>query len=696
MTAAAVGGRTHLNVDGAWRGFHRRGLDVVDGRLRLAALPAGPTAPAPPAAPPTGPAGLAVAPDRTVFFTDGATVVAIDGCDGAQHPVPCLGGEGDGWTRFHGPSGLLVHSGRGALLVADTGNDRVQLFDLRSHQLLDVWDGLDRPVALAADAAGGVYVLDHGGIRRFTAGGEPDRRFAATGVSGVAVAVLDRPDGPLVCVLDRAGPSIDVLDGTGARLGVLEPDLTAPLGLAVTADAIYVGERDGVVRLGWDGDRVGVATGRSGPVAALALDGRGGLWVHPGSGAPLRLVLGAGAVRRGIAWGGPFGGIDGKAGVVAKEWQRLVATVAALPVDAHVRFFVHTTGSPLAGPPVDEDGPVPFPAPAWSAGPPDLDQFLVRRPAARYAWVGMHLSGEGATSAEVAQVRLDFDQPGYLEHLPTIYEAPADGFLPRYLALAGSLFGEVEAATAGLTGLLDPAAAPPEFLAELARWLAVDAGGTGAGWDTADLRDAVAAAYTETAARGTVAGLRAAVCRATGVDVVIEEPIAQTSWWALAAGGDDPAAERETSLLGITTMLAGAEPQGAVLGSTATLGRAQLITDTEYGMQLFDTVAHRFTVRVHRGACFSPRLLARLRDVLDREKPAHTEYALCVVEPGLAVGLARVGVDTVVAGGPSPGGGKPGGFVLGGEPPGRVGQGGIGVTTRLGTAGPISGATEES
>ena len=691
MTPAPEPDLVNLNTDGVWRGFQRRGLDIVDGRLRLASLPSlvGSSATGPQ---PAGPSGLAVDAEGTIYFTDSGahTIARIDGCDGTQDPLPCVGRPGEDPTRLRDPAGLLMHPGRGALLVADTGNDRVQVFDLRSHQLLDVWDGFDRPLDLDADPAGDVYVVDRGRVRRFTAGGKVDRGFAVVQplTDPVGVAVLDGPvpDGSVVGVLDRTRATLLVVDPTGRRLAEIDLDVTAPLGLAVTADAIYVGENGAVVRLGWDGSRVGVAAGWSGPVAALALDGRGGLLVHPGgSGPPVRLALGVAFVRHGIAWGGPFGGFS----LREKHWHRLVAALGALAADARAQFFVHTTDSPVAAPPVDESGPDPFPAPAWSPGPPDLGELLVRRAATRFAWVGIRLSGEGASTADVEQVRLEFDRASYVEHLPAIYGDGPDAFLPRYLALAQGLFGEVEDATAGLSRLLDPAAAPEPFLAALTRWLAVD---VEAGWDNAELRDAVATAYPESAGRGTVAGLRQSVRRATGVEILIEEPIVAAAWWALAGDEDNPGAERETSVLGVTTMLAAAEPQGAVLGSTATVDRSHLIENAEYGMPLFDAVAHRFTVRVHRGAVYSPQRLAAVEAVLERERPAHTEYAICVVDPGLAVGTGRIGIDTVLAGDPPPArldgaAVLGGGFVLGGDPPGRIGQrGGIGVATRLGSA----------
>jgi phage tail-like protein len=725
MSATSGGGArepgfVYLNRDNAWLGFRWRNLDLDDGRLRLAGLPSlagsGPgTVAGLPA--PDGPAGVDVAPDGTIFFTDqdGHTVARVDGCDGTHRPVACLGGEGEEPTRFRDPAGLLVHPG-GLLLVADAGNHRVQVFDLATLQLLAVWGAgpteppapsqqpgrFDTPCALAADPSGHVYVVDRGNrrVQRFTPAGQVDAGFWAT-LAGEAslddpvdATVVDDPDGPLVCILDRGRTALLTADTAGHRLDEHALDVTGdPFGLAVTGRAVYTGDnepdRGRVLRLRRDGSLVGAAHGYAGPVAALALDSRGGLLVHPGgSGPPVRLALGAWFVRQGIVWGGPFGGFTNR----AKAWHRLAATVA-LPTGAHAQFFVHTTDDPAASPPVDEAGPDHFPAPAWSPGPPDLAEHLIHAPEATLAWIGVRLGGEGATTPAVEQVRLDFDNSTYLDHLPAIYreDTTADAFLPRFLALAESVFGEVEDEIHGLGRLLDPAAAPAPFLAQLARWLALR---PSAAWDEAELRTAVAAAYAEAAARGTAAGLRAALRRFVGVDALIEEPVVQTAWWALAAGEGRPEAERESSVLGVTTVLAAAEPQGAVLGSTTTVNRSQLIGGDEYGAPLFEGVAHRFTVRLYQGGAYSEERRRAVEALLELEKPAHTEYLVCRVEPRLAIGMqSRVGVDAIVGGEPPPASldeyalvGER--LVLGGQPPGRVGAaGGVGVTTRLGRAG---------
>ena len=183
-----------------------------------------------------------------------------------------------------------------------------------------------------------------------------------------------------------------------------------------------------------------------------------------------------------------------------------------------------------------------------------------------------------------------------------------------------------------------------------------------------------------------------AVRRFIGAEVRIEEPILQVGWWALARDEGSPPLEAGTSILGLTTMLASAEPQGAVVGTTAVLDGSHLLAQEEFGSPLFEDVAHQFTVQLYRGQSYSDEKRDDVRAILDREKPAHTIYHLCVIEPRMRVGVqARIGIDAIVAGPPSP---TPLGqplhaageaLVLGGDPPGRIGESSrIGQTTRLG------------
>jgi hypothetical protein len=134
-------------------------------------------------------------------------------------------------------------------------------------------------------------------------------------------------------------------------------------------------------------------------------------------------------------------------------------------------------------------------------------------------------------------------------------------------------------------------------------------------------------------------------------------------------------------------VLAPAELDGAVVGTTAILDGSYLAGEEGLGAHLYESVAHQFCVQVYERQAASPRALALVRAVVEREKPAHTAWHLCVVRPRLRVGYqASLGIDTVL-GGPAParrlGAGPE--LVLAGEPPGRLGEGTrLGTGTRLG------------
>jgi hypothetical protein len=137
-------------------------------------------------------------------------------------------------------------------------------------------------------------------------------------------------------------------------------------------------------------------------------------------------------------------------------------------------------------------------------------------------------------------------------------------------------------------------------------------------------------------------------------------------------------------------MLSASQPQGSVLGSTATLDYSNLITNEQFGAPLFEGVAHQFTVQLYQSELSCTDTMDQAKSVLDQEKPAHTDYHLCIIQPRLRVGFqARLGIDTVVADtsrdGISGNETVNGNYLLGGEPTGTIGnQNRVGIETKVG------------
>jgi phage tail-like protein len=126
--------------------------------------------------------------------------------------------------------------------------------------------------------------------------------------------------------------------------------------------------------------------------------------------------------------------------------------------------------------------------------------------------------------------------------------------------------------------------------------------------------------------------------------------------------------------------LSGSSQQGFDVGN-AVVGESRPQAFDEFGAGLCTDYAHLFTVIAPAGRCWRAEDRRALRDVIDAEKPAHTDYHLCFVEPRMRVGFqARLGIDAIVAS--TPPGGRLGETTLGSSsyladaPPGgtRVGS----------------------
>lgn len=158
------------------------------------------------------PRGIAVGPDDTVYFTDGASVRALH-TDGRLAALP---------GRFIAPAGLAIGTD-GTVFVADAGNHVVKAItpggDVRTvagqagtaghNDGKGIAAHFDQPAGLALDAAGSLLVAD--------AGNRALRKIAASGaVSTLAQRLPLLPQG---VVLDAHG-SVVVYDASAAlRIG---------------------------------------------------------------------------------------------------------------------------------------------------------------------------------------------------------------------------------------------------------------------------------------------------------------------------------------------------------------------------------------------------------------------------------------------------------------------------------------------
>jgi phage tail-like protein len=363
------------------------------------------------------------------------------------------------------------------------------------------------------------------------------------------------------------------------------------------------------------------------------------------------------------------------------SWRRLEA-MAEVPPGTRCELVYHLSLDTTA-PDVHPSDPDAFPSP-WVNPGPDLTDLYLADQEAKYLWVGGHLLGDGVSTPVLRQIRAEFDHPGYIENLPAIFrEDGHEDFLKRLLSLLEGQFTDVEREFEILNLLLHPYASDASRLEWLASFLALELPPELA---PDKQRELVATAFTRYARRGTPAAIVEAIRMETGVTVNIVEPLQQVAWWSLAAEAECPPQPTVFGgMLGLDTVLGSCEPQGAVVGETATLDRSHLLTAEEYGVPLFDEAAHQFSVYVYAGDAACERTMQQVREVVEREKPAHTMAQLCVIPARMRIGYqATLGIDSVIAA-PAPAGRLGDAQVLlDGPPAGHVGTDTrVGLSTRL-------------
>ncbi len=254
--------RQHWNQNDEWPRVRRFGLEVDpdSGALTLRKLPGPPerigTVPGDPDAAPT-PAGLAVGADGAVYVSDPAAnrVHRLDPLAVAATPLGCVCSTGSEVGQLRTPMGLAFQTCRNRLLIADTGNCRIQVVDPIRERVVAVWGqtwpyetprpcgsngGLDAPEQLACDRAGNVYVVDRNE--------EGKRRLVKLDRDGVAVGVFFPAAAPNSTdeVLHVAVGTVNCESGDGVRERVFVLAMGTPDGRGAKPELrLFVFDTDG-------------------------------------------------------------------------------------------------------------------------------------------------------------------------------------------------------------------------------------------------------------------------------------------------------------------------------------------------------------------------------------------------------------------------------------------------------------------
>jgi phage tail-like protein len=670
-----------------WLGA-RSGLDLDrDGALTLARMPA----PAGGKSIVVGTAypyarehsGIAAGPCDAVFVADTAhdRIVYVDGLCGSR---ATMGGSGE----FDRPRGLAVTLDD--LMVADSGNGRVSSLALPALEAHFSDASYLQPISLAVDGKGRVAGVDAQQKRVWRDDhGTPDAAFAS---AIVATGMLAAPfsiacgQGDGVLVSDIAANRVVAFDADGKFVRTLPlPAGALPGAIAADGQRTYVADAASGAILSFDaaGASIGAVPGYRGPVTALALDAKGNLYVKPAlDDNYFRLLADSAYVASGTLSAGPY-----DAGERA-QWERAWIE-SALPAATSCTIAV-----------AQKDAPAPAPLPADWVEIATSDALLAQLATpGRYLWLAISLrTSDPAQSPRIEQVRAATPAENYLDDLPSTYArndgtpGGPEGFLSRFLKLARGEQSALEEDVDAMPRIADPDFLVPEALPWLAQWLGFELPQI-AGDDAR--RTLIERAVALLARRGTPQSIAEFVELHTGIRPTIVEAFAERAVWVLD----------QSSRLDFDTRLPALDPVGMVVPddalpeccreaartavacpchaadaatpppacNTGPIGRAVVgesgpLAAWQIGVPLFSEDAYRFCVLVDGYRVRDSSMLQELRRIVEREKPAHTDYRVQILEPDMRVGFqSRVGIDAIV-------GGAPPGFTLAAE---------VGVTTRV-------------
>jgi phage tail-like protein len=627
--------------------------------------------------------GLALGPCDAVFVADTAhdCVLYVDGLCATQAWLPPRdGGPADAPGHLRAPRGLALTAD--ALLVADSDNARVQGFALPRLEAHIAWNQWAEPTSLDVDSKQRVLIVDAAtrGVNRVSAFGIPDGAFDSN------LAAQGKLQAPLfvccgendrVLVSDAQANAVFVFEANGDfALALQGPPAWQPGALAVFGARVYVADAATGAIFVFDidvgaGQLVGQVNGWRGPVTALATGADGALYIKPGLDALYhRFAPDAAYVAQGTLIAGPFDAGE------ERTWER-VWVDAQVPPTTSLTVWVVPQNAPAA--PTANDW-LPLPA---------FDVLLSRSPLSnsRFIWVRLQLTtGAAQQSPRVQQARTATADEDLRDYLPLTYrrhDKDADGFLSRWLKLIRGEFGRIGEFLDDMPRTGDPQFAAASSLSWLAQWLGLELPQIA---DDDQRRALVARAVQLYARRGTKDSIAEFVELHTGIRPVIVEAFADRRVWVLGA----------TSRLDFDTRLAPLDPLGmivpdngagngccadtgaetdstcspcatgantvapAAITVSTPIGRAVVgeggpLASYQIGLPLFADTAYRFCVVVDGYRAHDAATRAEIARIVEREKPAHTDYRLEFIAPEMRVGLqAQIGVDAIVGGDPPP------------------------------------------
>lgn len=317
------------------------------------------------------------------------------------------------------------------------------------------------------------------------------------------------------------------------------------------------------------------------------------------------------------------------------QWHKVLLEFATeIPIGASITVWTYTSQDSRT-----MDDISALPDEEWKTGQINAKDFLILSPPGRYLWLKIEFKGNGIATPVLRRLKAHFPRLTYMQYLPAVYQADpvSKDFLERFLSIFETAFSGIEDRIDNFWRYLDPDGVPEDFLPWLAGWvdMAFDRS-----WPLEVRRNLLRNASELYCLRGTPAGLKKMLQLALGVEVKILEHFQLRRWLFLAS----------QSTLGNRSQLWGNSiVKRLQLDENSTIGDFALVGTGDPVHDPFHVYAHKFSVFVPASSGRSERAERMLRLLIENEKPAHTEYALCKVEPRFRIGVqSTIGFDTLV------------------------------------------------
>jgi len=562
------------------------------------------------------------------------------------------------------PGGMAIDSG-GHLFIAETGSDRIHIFDLVDRRLLRcvVLPAGSRPAAMAS---GGdeVFVVVTAGVLRLSALADP-------------VAVKLSPE---IAQINRIAAIEDELvglveaDTADARIVSLTRGIksfTQPF----TTDLTFIDNQHLVVARGCDRDfiqyRYLPLNWQDRPLEikrfrAKAYDGRGIVATNDGrigyfSSKGFKTAL---RIKPRYETRGSVVTFALDSGVFQNQWG-IAYVDACVPVRCGVRVNFHASDELPEfhlfsrikafndngfGELLHEELSPTMPEQRWIT---DLDaasgfrlyrrgnddelvwdeateggvatyECPVHAGPGRYLWLTLELTGSGKQTPTINTLRVQKHGHDLLAHLPKLYsrDARVNSFLKRYLAMPDNLLSYFDTASFMRHALLDPCSSPREMLPWLAGFVGLVLDER---FNEAVRRRLIEGAVWLFRFRGTVEGLKTFLQIYLDVQVVIIEYFKVRGLGGALVGAEHP--EQGNAVLGAGYRV------GLALGSESSLVGGD---DIQFESPGDERHAHRFSVLIP--ALLTSEQLDVVNHIIARHRPAHTLFDVCTVEAGMRIG----------------------------------------------------------